>query len=173
MSDFTIEKVDFTEVACLRDLSIKTFRETFGFDNTEQQLQEYFEENLTFSIIESELQNPESEYYFLKQNKQAIGILKVNWGAAQTEQELEDAFEIQRIYILQEFQGQGLGKVLFDFAMERANASGKSWAWLGVWEKNTKAQSLYAKYGFEKFAEHTFPVGDKMDTDWLFKKRLK
>jgi transcriptional regulator len=44
---------------------------------------------------------------------------------------------------------------------------------LGVWERNFKAQIFYDKYGFEKFAEHDFPVGDgKVDRDWLLKLKL-
>ena len=101
------------------------------------------------------------------------GYLRVNWGNAQTEQELEDAFEIQRLYVLQEFQGLGLGKQLFEFALDLAEQSGATWAWLGVWERNFKAQSFYARYGFERFSQHHFPVGDKIDTDWLLKKKLK
>ena len=58
-------------------------------------------------------------------------------------------------------------------ALERANELGFTWAWLGVWEHNTKAQALYKKYGFEKFSEHQFAVGDKVDTDWLMRKYLK
>ena len=58
------------------------------------------------------------------------------------------------------FQGMGLGKRLFEFALQEARDLGCDWAWLGVWERNFKAQIFYDKYGFEKFAEHDFPVGD-------------
>lgn len=109
----------------------------------------------------------------MRRDGEVVGYLKVNWGEDQTEQELEDSFEIQRIYILNAYQGHGLGQFLFEFALERAYASGKSWAWLGVWENNLKAQALYRKYGFEKFSEHSFAVGDLVDTDWLMKKALK
>lgn len=54
-----------------------------------------------------------------------------------------------------------------------AKAGEFDWAWLGVWEGNVKAQGFYRKYGFEKFSEHSFKVGDKVDTDWLMRKALK
>ena len=67
----------------------------------------------------------------------------------------------------------GLGKQLFEFALQEARDLGCDWAWLGVWERNFKAQIFYDKYGFEKFAEHDFPVGDgKVDRDWLLKLKL-
>ena len=86
---------------------------------------------------------------------------------------MDNAFQIQRIYISQAFQGMGLGKQLFEFALQEARDLGCDWAWLGVWETNFKAQIFYDKYGFEKFAEHDFPVGDgKVDRDWLLKLKL-
>lgn len=169
----SIDLVKDEEVTTLRDLAIQTFTETFGGHNTDEQLQEFFEQDYTLEVLGKELKSTENEVYFLRKDGEVVGYLKVNWGEDQTEQELEDSFEIQRIYILNAYQGHGLGKFLFAFALERAYASGKSWAWLGVWENNLKAQALYRKYGFEKFSEHSFAVGDLVDTDWLMKKALK
>ena len=173
MPQVEIRKVNQDELSLLQKIAIQTFRETFAFDNTAEQLQDFFDEAYTLSALKSEIADKESETYFILMSGKAAGFLKVNWGSSQTEQVLEDAFEIQRVYILKAYQGLGLGKQLFEFALERAQISGLSWVWLGVWEKNFKAQSLYAKYGFKKFAEHTFAVGDKEDTDWLLKKSLK
>ncbi|GAA5394295.1 N-acetyltransferase [Streptococcus uberis] len=171
--ELSIDLVKDEEVTTLRDLAIQTFTETFGGHNTDEQLQEFFEQDYTLEVLGKELKSTENEVYFLRRDGEVVGYLKVNWGEDQTEQELEDSFEIQRIYILNAYQGHGLGKFLFEFALERAYASGKSWAWLGVWENNLKAQALYRKYGFEKFSEHSFAVGDLVDTDWLMKKALK
>jgi ribosomal protein S18 acetylase RimI-like enzyme len=44
--------------------------------------------------------------------------------------------------------------------------------WLGVWEKNFRAQKFYEKWGFEKFSEHVFLMGDDPQIDWLLKKPL-
>ena len=79
----------------------------------------------------------------------------------------------QRIYILKEYQSRGLGKKLFEFSLEKAKEKNVEWVWLGVWEKNYKAQNFYKKFGFEKFSEHIFEVGDKKDCDWLLRKKLK
>ncbi|WP_019312911.1 GNAT family N-acetyltransferase [Streptococcus mutans] len=167
-----IRKVNQDELSLLQKIAIQTFRETFAFDNTAEQLQNFFDEAYTLSALKLELADKESETYFILMSGKAEGFLKVNWGSSQTEQVLEDAFEIQRLYILKAYQGQGLGKQLFEFALERAQISGLSWVWLGVWEKNVKAQLLYAKYGFEQFSKHSFFVGNKVDTDWLLKKSL-
>lgn len=168
-----IRKVEMADVEVLPKIAKQTFRETFAHDNTEEQLQEYFEEAYSLRVLSTELENPDSETYFIMHEEEIAGLLKVNWGNAQTERELENAFEIQRLYVLQKFQGFGLGKQLFEFALELAEKNGFSWAWLGVWEHNTKAQAFYNRYGFEKFSQHHFMVGQKVDTDWLLKKKLR
>lgn len=168
-----IRKVEIADVEVLAKIAKQTFRETFAHDNTEEQLQEYFEEAYNLRVLSTELENPESETYFIMHEEEIAGFLKVNRGNAQTERELENAFEIQRLYVLQTYQGFGLGKQLFEFALEHAEKNGFSWAWLGVWEHNTKAQEFYNRYGFEKFSQHRFMVGQKIDTDWLLKKKLR
>ena len=168
-----IRKVEIADVEVLAKIAKQTFRETFAHDNTEEQLQEYFEEAYNLRVLSTELEDPDSETYFIMHEEEIAGFLKVNWGNAQTERELENAFEIQRLYVLQTYQGFGLGKQLFEFALEHAEKNGFSWAWLGVWEHNTKAQVFYYRYGFEKFSQHRFMVGQKVDTDWLMKKKLR
>jgi len=168
-----IRKVEMADVEVLSKIAKQTFRETFAHDNTEEQLQEYFEEAYSLKTLSTELENPDSETYFIMHEEEIAGFLKVNWGNTQTERALENAFEIQRLYVLQTYQGFGLGKQLFEFALELAENSGFSWAWLGVWEHNTKAQAFYNRYGFEKFSQHRFMVGQKVDTDWLLKKKLR
>ena len=168
-----IRKVEKADVEVLAKIAKQTFRETFAHDNTERQLQEYFDEVYDLRVLTAELENPESSTYFITIEDEIAGYLKVNWGGAQTERELGDAFEIQRLYVLQKFQGFGLGKQLFEFALELATKNSFSWAWLGVWEDNLKAQAFYNRYGFEKFSQHHFMVGQKVDTDWLLKKKLR
>ena len=85
---------------------------------------------------------------------------------------MENAFEVHRIYVLKPYQGQGFGKEMFNFVMQEATKRKFSWIWLGVWEKNFKAQNFYFKYGFERFSEHEYATGETVDIDWLIRKEL-
>ncbi|MER0122182.1 GNAT family N-acetyltransferase [Streptococcus sp. ZJ93] len=168
-----ISAVEKKDLPLLRKMAMQTFRETFGAFIKEADLEYFYTHDLALETLEKEWENPESAHYFVLHDGQPVGFLKVNWGEAQTEHELEDAFEIQRLYVLQSHQGYGLGKALFEFALEKAVAGQFTWAWLGVWEKNFKAQNFYFKYGFERFGEHEYVTGDTVDIDWLLKKRIR
>lgn len=62
---------------------------------------------------------------------------------------------------------------MFTFALKEAEKRGFVWVWLGVWERNFKAQNFYKQFGFERFSEHHFITGEAVDTDWLLRKHLK
>lgn len=173
MSNITIKPIGIDDVSVLKELCETTFRETFEHDNTEEQLQQFFDEAYAPDVLKAEIEDPEASTYFVMVDGKPVGYLKLNVGAAQTEHRLENAFEVQRIYILKEYQGLGLGKKIFEFALKEACRTTCDWVWLGVWERNYKAQNFYSKYGFVKFGEHSFPVGEKVDVDWLLKSDLK
>lgn len=170
----TIIRAQETDIPALSNLCADTFRETFSHDNTEEELQAFFDEAYNHDVLKRELDHDESETYLAYVDDVLVGYLKVNWGGAQTERKLENAFEVQRIYVLKAYQGYGVGRALFDKAMRIAESGDFAWAWLGVWEKNYKAQHFYKHYGFEKFGEHKFIVTpEKVDIDWLLKKSLR
>ncbi len=169
----TIVRAKEEDIPALSKLCADTFRETFSHDNTEEELQAFFDETYNHNILKSELGDSESETYLAYVEDELAGYLKVNWGDAQTERELVNAFEVQRLYVLKDYHGQGVGKALFEKALRIAESGDFDWAWLGVWEKNYKAQHFYKCYGFEKFGEHQFIVTpEKADIDWLLKKSL-
>jgi len=57
-------------------------------------------------------------------------------------------------------------------SLEIARKKQKQFIWLGVWEKNKRAIDFYTRWGFEKFGEWDFLLGNDLQRDWLMKKAL-
>ncbi len=167
-----IRKITISDVNHLQALGIQTFTETFSDSNSKDDLENYFSEKFNLTQLTRELTNPNSAFYFVELDGQSVGYLKTNTKSAQTDNTLMDALEIERIYILKEFQGRKLGKLLFHKALEITQQANLKRIWLGVWEHNVQAIGFYQRQGFTKFAEHPFVVGDKVDNDWLMKLEL-
>lgn len=55
MSQITFKKVGLDNVNILQNLAIETFRQTFSHDNSEEQLQAFFNESYTLPVLKSEL----------------------------------------------------------------------------------------------------------------------
>jgi ribosomal protein S18 acetylase RimI-like enzyme len=169
LSKFEIVKIGLPEIDQLRKISIETFVETFKDSNTENNLQQFLDEAYSWNQLKSELENPDSEFYFAKFGDEIIGYLKINQGEAQKESIGHCALELERIYILNKFQGKNIGQILLDYTIEIAKKNNIDWVWLGVWEHNQRAINFYLKNGFVQFDQHIFTVGDDDQTDILMK----
>ena len=167
-----IRKINIDDLETLRYLSIQTFKETFEEVNTEEDMQKYLDENLSIEKLKSELENPNSEFYFAENNDEILGYLKLNFKDAQTEKVEENYFEIERIYVLKAFLGQKIGQILFDKAIEIGREKNLEYVWLGVWEENHRAIRFYGKNGFEIFGKHDFVLGEDVQTDLLMKMKI-
>ena len=73
-----IRKVLPEEVAELKVISEDTFRETFAHDNTEAQLQGYFDTALSEEVLLDEITQEESRYFFILVDGEKAGFLKTN-----------------------------------------------------------------------------------------------
>jgi len=167
-----IRKINIDDLEALRNLSIQTFKEAFEEVNTEEDMQKYLDENLSIEKLISELENPNSEFYFAENNDEILGYLKLNFKDAQTEKLAENHFEIERIYVLKTFLGQKIGQILFDKAIEIGREKNLEYVWLGVWEENHRAIRFYEKNDFEIFGKHDFVLGKDVQTDLLMKLKL-
>ena len=169
MSRYTLQKISSDDVISLQFISRTTFKETFSEHNTEEDLNKYLDEQLSIKKLEEELINPNTSFYFALDNNQLVGYLKLNWLNAQTELIDEAAFEVERIYVLKDYFGKGLGQFLLDNAIRIGKDHQPTYIWLGVWEKNNRAIRFYEKNGFKVFSSHLFILGNDIQTDLLMK----
>jgi diamine N-acetyltransferase len=166
---FTIENVNENEVEQLQSISRQTFAETFSDSNSKENMDKYLTENLSIKKLSEELNNENSHFFFIKDGERNIGYLKLNMGPSQTEMKDETALEIERIYVIQEYQGKKVGQQLYEKAIQVAKEKKAQYVWLGVWEENHKAIQFYNKNGFEVFDQHVFVLGDEQQTDLMMR----
>jgi ribosomal protein S18 acetylase RimI-like enzyme len=167
-----IKQVGAGDVDTLLALSRKTFFDAFAHLNNAADMEAYALTAFTTQRLKEELSNPDSRFYFAVIDNTIAGYIKLNYNTAQTELHDPNALEVERIYILQPYQGQQIGKHLLNFAIQTAISANLSYVWLGVWERNIKAISFYKSKGFEQFGSHPFMLGNDKQTDILMKKEL-
>lgn len=171
---FIIREVSPGEAERLAALGASTFYETFAAGNDEGTMRAYLEQAFSAARMEAELAQPESTFYFAfpEAAEEPVGYLKINVGAAQTEEMGAEALEIERLYVRGEHQGSGVGAALMAQALEEAVRLGKSMVWLGVWEQNHRAVAFYRRSGFEVTGTHIFQFGGEAQTDWIMKRSV-
>ena len=156
----------------LRELSIRTYYETFAHLNTAEDMAAYLEDAFNVERLTQEFYDPNSFFYFLYADGNLAGYLKLNEVPSQTDINDAESLEIERIYVSSEFQGTGLGRYLMEQAIAIANERNKKYVWLGVWEKNEKAIRFYKKNGFYEIGTHKFVMGEDAQTDYIMRKDL-
>lgn len=81
--------------------------------------------------------------------------------------------EVQRLYLLREYQGGGRGSRMLEHALNWLEAGGPRTLWIGVWSENYGAQKLYGCYGFTKVGEYSFMVGDHADREFIMRREAE
>lgn len=173
MEHIKITKATPADTQTLLTLGRETFYETFAESNTDEDMQKYLTDNFTEEKLHAELANPDSHFCIAWEGDVAIGYLKVNENDAQTELRETDTLEIERIYVMNAWQGKKVGQLLYEKAVEIAGEKGKSAIWLGVWEENPRAIRFYEKNGFVAFGKHSFMLGNDEQTDIMMRKQLR
>ena len=166
---FIFREVELNDMLELQRISRITFKDTFDWYNTEADMNQYLNENLSVENLTKEFNQEGVKFYFLEYNQKCIAFLKLNKGEAQTEKDLENTLEIERIYILKEYQGKNMGTFLLDKVKEIVTKENLDYLWLAVWEKNEQAIKFYEKHNFKIFGEHDFILGTDIQKDYLMK----
>lgn len=172
MEGIQIRKATIDDLQTIQRIGRETFSDTFAASNTEADMNKYLEDSFNESKVKAELSNPDSLFFVAWDNENPVGYLKVNSGGAQTEQQDNNALEIERIYVKSSHHGKKVGQLLYEKAMEIAGRQHNSYIWLGVWEKNPRAIRFYEKNGFMAFDQHIFKMGEDEQIDIMMKKEL-
>lgn len=172
MQQLEIVAVTARDIAQLQQIGKQTFYETFAASNTAANMQQYLNDSFASDRLTAELQDPNAAFYFAKVDDNVVGYLKINFGHSQTELKDNNAVEIERIYVVKELHGQRVGQLLYNKAIEIAQARKASYIWLGVWEENLRAINFYKKNGFVEFDKHVFRLGNDEQTDIMMKRDL-
>lgn len=160
------------DVQILREISIKTFTDTFGEQNTKEDLDDFLSEAYSINKLTSEINCQESYFYFGLVNNRIAGYLKLNVGTAQSEEMGLNTLEVERIYVLPEFKGMSLGRKFLEKSFNQARKLKKEKIWLGVWEKNYPALEFYHHFDFVETSSHSFLVGNDLQTDLIMTKEI-
>ena len=165
--------VEVDELPELLEFAKSTFIEAFGDQNSEEDMALYVNQKFTMDQIRIEFMNESSRFYTVKRESAIIAYLKLNAGDAQSEEDLENALEIERLYVRKDFQNRNIGQFLINECVNISREEGYEYLWLGVWEENVGAIRFYERNGFIPFGKHEFKLGNDLQQDLLLRRQLK
>ena len=168
-----IVSVEPDHVSALSALAAETFSETFGHLYPRQDLATFLTTSYAVPRLLAEITAP-GQFWRLVLDDQNYAVAYLQCGPVtlpHTEADRTSQGELKRIYVRRSHQGHGLGKTLLELAMTWMHETyGDAPQWIGVWSGNTKAQALYAAYGFVRVGGYTFPVGETLDEEFILRR---
>jgi diamine N-acetyltransferase len=161
------------DVPALVSLGIQTFRETFEAVNTAENMKAYLDTTFNHEKVTAEFDETGAVFFMAEVNGLPAGFAKVRASKKPEGLNGYSALEVERIYATKDQIGKGVGRQLMQTCLNYAKQTGYDVVWLGVWEHNQRAIDFYRKWGFGKFGQHVFMLGDDAQTDLLFQKKIK
>lgn len=109
---------------------------------------------------------PNATYFVIENNGKIVG----GAGVKQLDNSDENICELQKMYLLPEGRGLGLGKLLIDTCIEKATEFGFESCYIETMTYMDAAQKLYRKSGFEYLEQQIGNTGHNSCEVWMLKK---
>jgi ribosomal protein S18 acetylase RimI-like enzyme len=165
---YFIRRATEADAAALSDIARRTFVDTFAEDNSQEDMDVYVANTYSVDLQLQEIRDPNRRIEIAwADDGRALGFFHLLAGQPDPSVTGSRPIELLRLYVDTSSQGKGVGAALMDKAVEIARAEGYDTMWLGVWERNFKAQAFYVKSGFTQVGQHVFRLGTDDQTDLI------
>jgi ribosomal protein S18 acetylase RimI-like enzyme len=166
LDGFEIRGATIADVEALTAFGARTFRESFAADNTPEDMEKHLASAWRPELQRGEILDPAIDTILAVSNDELAGFAMVRYQEAPPEGvQAVKPVELWRFYVDRSWQGRGLARALMTAVERQARARGGRELWLGVWERNARAQKFYRKCGFEAVGKKIFVVGSDPQRD--------
>ena len=161
-----------SDATALAELAARTFQQTFAADNRPEDMALHLARAYGTSQQQRELLDPDITTLLVEVDLELAGYAQVRSGVVPECVAGESPIELWRFYIDHAWHGRGIAQALMRRVELEASRRGGQTLWLGVWERNARAQAFYRKNGFVDAGSHVFMVGTDAQTDHILVRQL-
>ncbi|HJU67518.1 MAG TPA: GNAT family N-acetyltransferase [Gemmatimonadaceae bacterium] len=170
--DIVVRRATDDDADLLADLARRTFVETFGPDNTAEDMAIHVAKSFGPDMQRREIRDPRMITLLAELGARTAGFAQIYQGPPAACVTGEAPVEIRRFYVDRPFHGKGIAQAMMHAVEQIARDLGGRTLWLGVWERNPRAIAFYSKCGFVDVGEHAFIFGTEEQTDRVMARAL-
>jgi ribosomal protein S18 acetylase RimI-like enzyme len=156
-----IAAADSVDIAQLAAVAERTFPLACPPSVAPEDIAAFVEANLSELRFTEYLADPQRLILTARQDDRIVGYAMLIRGGN------SDRVELSKMYVLATQHGSGVSTLLMDAALAAAADWGADSVWLGVNQKNQRAQRFYRKSGFTVNGTRTFHVGAGIEHDYV------
>ena len=142
------------DIVDVRHITWQTWLATYAEFIPVNDLRTYFDSHYSPKALSDLCDSPSVNGYIAERAGVRVGYVKTLFNRD------ENRFYISSLYVLPEYQGQGVGTRLFQAAEECALTRHLDSVWLGVMTQNAGTLAWYKSLGFQFVEEAPFTMGD-------------
>lgn len=156
----TVRRASIADAGDIALLGRTTFKETFGhlFHDHADDLRTYLCSTFGPAKLEASLGKRENVYWIAEQDAVPVGYAKLKHPSPLPGDQQHAACQLQKIYVLADRIGQGIGRALLDAVVSHAAALAPA-LWLDVLQENERAIAFYARFGFGPAGDDIYTIG--------------
>ncbi len=142
-----LEKATLLDIPALKKICTDAYAKNFHHHWNKNGLEWYLEKEFGDKKLKADLANRNLEYYIIVYDEKPVGFVKIRINA-EFNGFKNEAVELEKIYVLPDFKGMGLGKSALTEIIKSIKKQGKKILFLCVIDTNTNAIAFYTKLGF-------------------------
>jgi diamine N-acetyltransferase len=167
-----IRRATTDDADLLADLGARTFYDSFAANNKPDDMAAYLAETFSPEKQAAEMADPHVTFLIAEIDGAPAGYAQLRAGDVPACVLNSNPIELVRIYVTREWLGRGVGEALMRACLDEARQVGHQTVWLGVWERNVRAQAFYRKWNFQVVGKQVFQLGSDPQTDLLMERPL-
>ena len=162
-----IRKAETDDLQSIHDMAQVVFRDTYKGILSPDQMEYMMGMMYSLPNLRKQLEGGH-HYYIAQDGDNRLGYVSLQHEGA--DEDGTEVFHLHKIYVMPDAQGQGVGKILFDTAIDHAKqitAGRKARIELNV-NRYNKAVDFYRHIGMRVLLEEDFPIGNGFyKTDYI------
>ncbi len=165
------------DTEALSALGRDSFCDAFAHLYSAENLNMFLEKSYAMPVIASEIKDPNRLYHVAASGDELLGYCKLKLrtdfaGETRADMAGRKIIDLSQLYLRSDVTGKGIGDALMRWVLGHAKQHGYNDILLSVYAENLGAQRFYARYGFTKYADTYFMVGNHRDDEFLYRLAL-
>lgn len=172
LTDLSLRLAVPADARSLGVLGTQVFLDTYAPQGIRPLIADEVLEHFSTDAIARLLAQPVTVFIVAESAGHLIGFAQLTRGAKPPHNEVTDAVELARLYVLERFTGRGVGQRLLRESERRAVSNHASMLWLTAWIGNARALAFYAAQGYAEAGKTFYDFQGELYENRLFAKTL-
>ena len=167
-----IRRATADDAELLSELARKIFFDTFGPQNTPEDMAIHARKSYSREIQLRELEDESLTYLIAESNGPPAGFAMIGAPRSASCGEFTAPIELFRFYVDKDWHGKGIAQPMMRACEEEAIRRGGRTICLSVWEHNPRAIRYYEKTGFRSAGTQPYILGNDVQTDLVMVREI-